>query len=375
MAAAPMEKTSVPGIYRRGNRYVVVYRAKGKQHKQYARTFAEARTLKSQIQADISRGEHRQGGRQTFGEYARDWIDTYQGRTSRGFRESTRVGYRRVLEERAIGYFDKRCKRMVDIEPRNVRQFIAWLFDEKAQEKALTLSTVRNHVAAVRACLATAYEDGEIRSNPAAGVRISKPGGTSDDEQKRRAMTRTELRAFLDHVDPDWRLLFELLAHSGMRISEARELRWGDIDLAGARLRIRRQVYRGEVGEPKSRLGKRELPLAPGMVAQLREREGWPDALVFPASDGKHFAEYTVRRYTLDPAAAAAGVPWATFHSFRHTCASLLFGAGRNVKVVQEWLGHSDPGFTLRTYVHLLDEGLGDAGFLDQATAQGVTVA
>jgi hypothetical protein len=37
------------------------------------------------------------------------------------------------------------------------------------------------------------------------------------------------------------------------------------------------------------------------------------------------------------------------------------------VKQVQEWLGHADPGFTLRTYVHLLDEGLGDADFLDEA--------
>jgi hypothetical protein len=37
------------------------------------------------------------------------------------------------------------------------------------------------------------------------------------------------------------------------------------------------------------------------------------------------------------------------------------------VKQVQEWLGHADPGFTLRTYVHLLDEGLGDANFLDEA--------
>ena len=80
----------------------------------------------------------------------------------------------------------------------------------------------------------------------------------------------------------------------------------------------------------------------------------------------------------LKPAAAAVGlttdvagkdepVPWVSFHTFRHTCASLLFAEGKNVKQVQEWLGHADPGFTLRTYVHLLDEGLGDADFLDEA--------
>jgi integrase len=56
-----------------------------------------------------------------------------------------------------------------------------------------------------------------------------------------------------------------------------------------------------------------------------------------------------------------------SFHTFRHTCASLLFDAGRNIKQVQEWLGHADPGFTLSTYVHLMDEGVGDAAFMDTA--------
>lgn len=53
--------------------------------------------------------------------------------------------------------------------------------------------------------------------------------------------------------------------------------------------------------------------------------------------------------------------------TFRHTCASLLFEAGRNVKQVQAWLGHADPGFTLKTYIHLMDAGVGNAAFLDQA--------
>ena len=62
-------------------------------------------------------------------------------------------------------------------------------------------------------------------------------------------------------------------------------------------------------------------------------------------------------------------MPWVGFHTFRHTCASILFARGKSIKQVQEWLGHADPGFTLRTYVHLMDEGLGSAGFLDDAVA------
>jgi hypothetical protein len=36
------------------------------------------------------------------------------------------------------------------------------------------------------------------------------------------------------------------------------------------------------------------------------------------------------------------------------------------VKQVAAWLGHADPAFTLRTYVHLMDDGPGDADFLDR---------
>jgi integrase len=48
--------------------------------------------------------------------------------------------------------------------------------------------------------------------------------------------------------------------------------------------------------------------------------------------------------------------PWPTFHDCRHTFASLLIAEGVNVKDVSKALGHSDAGFTLRTYVGLFDK-------------------
>jgi hypothetical protein len=44
--AAKMEKTRHRGIYRRGGRYVVVWRHRGKQHKSFHRTLEEAREAK-----------------------------------------------------------------------------------------------------------------------------------------------------------------------------------------------------------------------------------------------------------------------------------------------------------------------------------------
>jgi integrase len=61
----------------------------------------------------------------------------------------------------------------------------------------------------------------------------------------------------------------------------------------------------------------------------------------------------------LKPAREGARVEWVGFHTFRHTCASLLFAEDRNAVQVQRWLGHHSAAFTLATYVHLLDGDLG----------------
>ncbi|WP_406418788.1 tyrosine-type recombinase/integrase [Streptomyces sp. NBC_00842] len=41
-------------------------------------------------------------------------------------------------------------------------------------------------------------------------------------------------------------------------------------------------------------------------------------------------------------------------HALRHYYASVLLDAGENIKALAQYLGHSDPGFTLRTYTHLM---------------------
>ncbi|MEV0954025.1 tyrosine-type recombinase/integrase [Promicromonospora sp. NPDC050249] len=56
-------------------------------------------------------------------------------------------------------------------------------------------------------------------------------------------------------------------------------------------------------------------------------------------------------------ALAKAGVPMERdngCHMLRHVYASTLLHDGESIKAVSEYLGHSDPGFTLRTYTHLM---------------------
>ena len=91
-----------------------------------------------------------------------------------------------------------------------------------------------------------------------------------------------------------------------------------------------------------------------------RQASEWAgdEDLVFPSLAGTPLIVENLRRRVLRPAADEGGAPWAGFHTFRHTCAALLFDRGLNVKQVQRWLGHHSPSFTLDTYVHLVDERL-----------------
>jgi integrase len=354
----PLERTSTPGVFRRGGRYVVTFRdGSGRSRKRAAATLAEARALKATLTADVHRGEFRETSRVSLADYASEWIDTYQGRTSRGFGEGSRDDYRRALDG-AVAFFGR--ARLASIEPRDVRAYAAHL-----GARGLAPSSIRKNIAPLRALFATALEDGAIRSNPVVGIRIAGATDVADGERV-KALTEDELRRLLEKVADPWRPFFEFLAQTGLRIGEAIELRWGDVD--GSWLRVTRRYYRGAAGLPKGRK-RRDVPLsrelAQGLWALRKERHAASEDLVFMSARGLRVDPHNLAARVLKPAGRAAGVgDWIGFHTFRHTCATMLFRRGWNAVQVQKFLGHSDPGFTLRTYVHLLPEDLPHRGRL-----------
>ena len=179
--------------------------------------------------------------------------------------------------------------------------------------RGLAPGSVRNLLAPVRALLADAHEDGLIRGNPAAGIRIVQRVENESGEPGAKALTEDELRALLAEIPDEWRLFFELLAHTGLRIGEAVALTWADVDFGKRRLHVRRRLYRGRFDSPKSRYGRRAVPLAEGLAQALwRLRGTAPDeAPMFPTRDGTHLDPSNVAARVLKPAAKRAGVPWA----------------------------------------------------------------
>lgn len=178
-----------------------------------------------------------------------------------------------------------------------------------------------------------------------------------------------ELRAFLAAVEGDRLYAVWLLAAStGMRRGEVLGLQWPDVDLARARVAVRRSLvtvgHQVVVSEPKTAKGRRSVALDPATVAGLKawrkqqaaERLAWGPAwtdsgLVFTREDGRplHPREVT-RAFTRH--VLAADLPMIRLHDLRHTHATLALAAGVHPKIVQERLGHANIAITLDICSH-----------------------
>jgi len=422
MASPKLERTRTPGVYKRGNSYVVIFRVDGRQKKQAAPTYDAARRLKDRVRTQVADGDWRPQSKLTFAQYAREWIAAYQGHGS-GFRERTRREYARDLERYAIPFLGN--KRITGLRRADVQAFVAWLVDDQAQAERhrqenaqrhaaqeryrrehrgnrsrqlaplrdpgpLSDRTVERIVAVVKASLGSAVMDELRRDNPASRVVLPKrdPLPMPDDDEALdgpvKALTRAELAAFLAIVHPAWRVFFRLLAATGLRVSEALALDVKHLVLTGSRphVKVRRALGPDGMDRPKSRHGVRDVPLPQPIVHELREHlAGLLDPapaivrehgrLAFPSTIGTPKDANNLRREVLKPAAEEADVAWAGFHAFRHGFASLHIERGTNIVRLSRLLGHHKASFTLDVYAHLLDDGYGDPLDLDAELAAG----
>jgi integrase len=335
-----------PGIYRKGGTkvgadgkgglggsYQVRYRHHGKLTQRSFRTLSEAKRFKGKVNA----GEAQPTSRQPFRSYAEEWIDSYTGRTSKGVSQTTRDAYRDALKRFAVPFFGTRP--MDEIGPKLVRDYIVHL-----EGQGLTRNSVRKYLAPVKALFATAAADELITRNPASDIRVTTP-----DTRVKTPMwlTPAQTKALLAKIPAEHGDLVYLMASTGLRISEALNLRWQD--LTGGQLTVTKS---------KTTTGERTIPVSPETMRRLTKRRTEADYdrdsdLVFPTRVGTQIDARNWRRRIFTKAAKAAGTPWATPHKLRHGMASLMAADGRGAPEIAVYLGHSDGGvLALRTYIH-----------------------
>ena len=152
-----------------------------------------------------------------------------------------------------------------------------------------------------------------------------------------------------------------LLVNGGLRVSEAIGLAWGatgvDLDASPPRVTVRRAGTKTDAGARTIGLDATTASaLERHRVATGRPPNG---ALVF-SHRGSPLTRSGRLRSGLERVAKVAAVPGG-FHLLRHTHGSLLADAGQGGHEIAARLGHRDPAFTARTYVHADRGRLGDA--------------
>ena len=140
-----LEPTEVPGVYRRGSKFVVVYRAEGRQREQSVDTLADAKAIK--LQRDGEARARRRGP--TLHEFSLFWIDRYAGSRHDSVRANTRREYRRLLVNFALTYFD-RDVRVRDLDGAAVQQFVGWLTTRPGRDGRLCDRSIANILAPLR---------------------------------------------------------------------------------------------------------------------------------------------------------------------------------------------------------------------------------
>lgn len=174
-----------------------------------------------------------------------------------------------------------------------------------------------------------------------------------------------ELPRLFAEVPPTvYRVLFLTALKTGMRLGELLALRWQDVDLSNAVIRVRWNFTDGRLTTPKNH-ERRDVDLSPDLVETLGAwwgELGRPEdeKLVLPGEtkNGHINAKVALKRH-LYPAMEAAGVPRLgptgekrSFHSFRHTFAKRALENGRQVTWLSRHLGHSSLSVTTEVYGH-----------------------
>jgi integrase len=306
-------------------------------------TERDAQRALTKLLRDVDQGQAARAGATSFGSYLIDWWLPHM---------RSRVGaetwdrYEGLVRVHLV----PRCGRvkLAALRPHHLQAAL----DRMLADGAAPASVAKAHRVAAQA-LGQAVRWQLLPSSPAAGV--SPPRAS---RKTLRIPTAEETRTLVSAAqEGPYGLAVLLAATTGMRRGEILGLRWDEIDLDAALLRVR---------QGKTPRSRRTISLPPFTVTALRRHrkdqaerrllcgKAWQDSgLVVDRGDGRPVHADSLS-HAFAETAERIGLADVRLHDLRHAFATTLLAAGVNVKVVSEALGHASTAFTMDTYAHVL---------------------
>jgi integrase/recombinase XerD len=255
----------------------------------------------------------------------------------RGLAERTQEAYTRAVRQLAAHYH----KSPDQISEAELRQYFLYLMNVKHYSR----NTMTIAICGIRFF----YEQTLNRNWAIFGIVRPAP-----EKKLPVILSLAEVRQILGRVRlPRYKVCLTTLYSCGLRLQEGTHLQVADID--SGRLMI--HVRHGKGAKD------RYVPLPARTLELLRQY--WAThrnpVLLFPAEGRDHIdlaqATEAISKSSLQKAFRAALIESgnhkrASVHTLRHSWATHLLEAGVNLRLIQEWLGHSSPA-TTSVYTHL----------------------
>ncbi len=328
----------------------------------------------TRIEADMSRGQYvdPKAARVTFKQFAERWLESQHTDLN------TRASVHAQIRRHAIPYMGPRP--IDSFLPSHIREWLAEL------EKAVPASSYRRVIfGSVSGIFTAAVEDQLRTTNPCRSRSVTAPGRAPGRVRPWPTDRVDSVRAGLPER---YRAMADAGGGCGLRQGEIFGLPVDEIGFDTGWLHVGYQikVIGGRLVFAPPKRGKvRDVPL-PAQIGRLfkAHMEAFPPdevtlpwltpdgppvtkRLLFSREEGGPVRRPDFNTYAWKPALVAAGVIPAPekgkrhqasredgMHALRHFYATVLLDAGENVKALSQYLGHSDPGFTLRVYTHLM---------------------
>lgn len=209
-----------------------------------------------------------------------------------------------------------------------------------SDRRPLSENSKQSYFNKLRACLNQAFEDGLLTNNPTKGVQSFK-----GQEVNRQYLTLEEVRKLAEtecsHPEVKRAFLFSCL--TGLRRSDVEKLTWSEVSTLGNHTRLTfRQTKTG---------GQEYVDIAP-QAAELigSKKNAKPDDKIFG-----HILYPSDTNNVLRVWAAKAGIDkHISFHTSRHTFATLLLTLGTDLYTVSKLLGHREIR-TTQIYAKIID--------------------